>query len=70
MARGSSPARDMSWRSTTSPRNQLSRAIPIASAKSTIAATHATGLRATGTPPTFDCCYPKYVRDNANATNG
>lgn len=61
---GSRPARDMSWRSTTTPRNQLTAAIPNASKKRTIATIHATGLRTTGphplssralvTPSTFD----------------
>lgn len=54
----SSPARDMSWRSTTTPRNQLRSAIPIASTKSTIAATHATGLRTTG-PTHFRVLLPQ-----------
>lgn len=74
----SRPARDMSCRSTTIPRNQFSAAMPNASTKSTTATTHATGLRTTG-PTHFrlaperdgqGCCYLKYVRYTVNATNG
>ncbi|GAA3495565.1 hypothetical protein GCM10019016_026650 [Streptomyces prasinosporus] len=62
----------MSCRSTTTPRNQFSAATPSASANSTSATTHATGLRTTDPPPTFehDCGYPEYLRADANATNG
>ncbi|GAA5212943.1 hypothetical protein GCM10023323_51520 [Streptomyces thinghirensis] len=66
----------MSCRSTTIPRNQFSAATPTASAKSTTATIHATGLRTvTGPHPLStaaarDSCYPKYVRDIRNVTNG